>query len=668
MSFWHILRFEFRYQFRRAPIWLFFGTLALVAGLQVRLNFVADALYDEFYVNSPFVIAVVSVFGTLVWLLAAASVAGDAASRDLQTRMYALTYTTPVSRAGYLMGRFAAALLLNAWIMLGIPMGVIAATYLPGTDPVVIGPFRPEAYLTALAYITLPNALIATAVQFCFAALFRTAKAAYLGSLLLLFTTFAVSMLIGVVFGRPDLARLADPVGMMSIVSELSSTWTPVEKGTRLITFEGTLLANRVLWAGISVAVLALTCLRFRFSHTGSGGRRVGFTAGKGTVGAAEMRSRDNAVALASARPSFGARSRLAQTFRIMRVTFGQLARSRSGLLMLTVFAGLAILIIPVQMNNMGVPLEPRSGYLVTFLTAPVTHPLTTWVIIPLLIIFYTGEVVWREREAGTDAITDTAPVPEWVFFLGKFLGVCLLLVVWTGLLAAAGMAIQARMALRDPDTALLFRILFGLQLPEYILFGLLVLVVHIVVNHKAAGHLVALAVFGLISFGSWIGLEHHLLLYGNGPRWSYSEMRGFGQSIEPWLWFRIYWAGWALLLALAGRLLWVRSREADLKERFLMAGRRLTGASVWVGIAGLLLVLGTGGYIWYNTNVLNEYRTHRDSKTRRAEYERRFSGFAGIAQPVIAATRLHMEIFPKTRGMTIRGTHQLVNSQARAL
>ena len=28
--------------------------------------------------------------------------------------------------------------------------------------------------------------------------------------------------------------------------------------------------------------------------------------------------------------------------------------------------------------------------------------------------------------------------------------------------------------------------------------------------------------------------------------------MRGFGPSLGPWLWFKLYWAAWALLLAVA--------------------------------------------------------------------------------------------------------------------
>lgn len=66
--------------------------------------------------------------------------------------------------------------------------------------------------------------------------------------------------------------------------------------------------------------------------------------------------------------------------------------------------------------------------------------------LLPLLIVFYAGELVWRERDAGMSEITDAAPVPEWVLFLGKFRGLTLVLVVWMALVTAAGVLGQMRM------------------------------------------------------------------------------------------------------------------------------------------------------------------------------------------------------------------------------
>ena len=76
--------------------------------------------------------------------------------------------------------------------------------------------------------------------------------------------------------------------------------------------------------------------------------------------------------------------------------------------------------------------------------------------------------------------------------------------------------------------------------------------------NHKYVGHLVVVIAYAFMAFGPALGVEHNLLVYGSDPGWTYSDMRGFEPFIGPWLWFKFYWAAWALLLAVAATLLWV--------------------------------------------------------------------------------------------------------------
>ncbi|HZG43190.1 MAG TPA: hypothetical protein VEY93_09520, partial [Longimicrobium sp.] len=96
MKFREILRFELAYQARRLSTWLYFGLLVVITFLFVRGSFLSDALYNDFYLNSPFIIASATVFGGLFWFLVAAPVAGELAARDAATGMHPLTYTAPV--------------------------------------------------------------------------------------------------------------------------------------------------------------------------------------------------------------------------------------------------------------------------------------------------------------------------------------------------------------------------------------------------------------------------------------------------------------------------------------------------------------------------------------------------------------------------------------------
>src|SRR5690606_18658302 len=108
--------------------------------------------------------------------------------------------------------------------------------------------------------------------------------------------------------------------------------------------------------------------------------------------------------------------------------------------------------------------------------------------------------------------------------------------------------------------------------------------------------------------FPAKFGVEHALLIFGADPGWGYSEMRGFGATIGPWLWFKLYWLAWALLLAVAARLLWARGREQHVKHRLQLAQRRLSSATTWVALIASALLLTLGSFIFYNTNVQNEY------------------------------------------------------------
>jgi ABC-2 type transport system permease protein len=669
MKFLEIFRFEFAYQIRRVSTWLYFAVLTAIAFLFIAGNYVDDARAGDFFVNSPVIIANVMVFGSLIWLFVAASVTGDAAARDAETRMYSLIYTTPVSKAKHLGGRFLAAFVLNALIMLALPAGILLAMRFSEIEPEILGPFSLASYLSAYFFIALPNAFAVTALQFSFAALNRRATASYLGSMLIFVIAYIVCPALFTL--NTELAKLVDPLGMIN-VQEMTDVWTPIEKSTRLIAPEGLFLWNRLLWFGIASGTLAFTYLRFQLAQpltsrfwsrfTRRQGKRFSTIADTGING-------NTSISIPQIRRSFDLAARARQTFAIAWDSFRTIAKRPDGILLLTILALFTVLVVPLNMKHMGVPFFPRTEYVLsTFLTAPLTNPQSPWIIILLLIIYYAGELLWREREAGLSEIADAAPVPEWILILGKFLGLGLILVVWTTLLAIAGVLAQARMNYHDFEIGLYLKVLFGLQLPEYLLFACLAFALHILVNQKHLGHLASLVAYGFIAFASALGIEHHLLVYSSSPNWSYTDMRGFGSSLYPWLWFKLYWAAWALLLAVAAKLFWVRSRESSFKSRFQLARSRFSGSTAGIGAAALLFIILAGGFIFYNTNILNEYQTASEIMERRAEYERRYGQYENIPQPRLKAANLRVEIYPDKGTADIRGTYRLVNNSAAAI
>ena len=209
-----IFRFELAYQLRRAWPWLYLrGPARLRLSVDERQR--SPTRLRGLLLNSPFVIANTTVVGCLLWLLIAArhrrrrggAGRGDA---DASPRVHAPGQQSRISRRA-IPRRPRAQCADPAAVQAGHPARRLRARL----DPELIGPFRPAAYLAAYGFIALPNAFIATAIQFSFAALSRPARwrvprqrAALLHRLLRGAVVYCSC--------GADLATLMDPIGVIA--------------------------------------------------------------------------------------------------------------------------------------------------------------------------------------------------------------------------------------------------------------------------------------------------------------------------------------------------------------------------------------------------------------------------------------------------------------------
>ena len=76
--------------------------------------------------------------------------------------------------------------------------------------------------------------------------------------------------------------------------------------------------------------------------------------------------------------------------------------------------------------------------------------------------------------------------------------------------------------------------------------------------------------------------------------------------------------------------------------------GNASDGRSVAVAAAALVLDRSAvGGFIFYNTNVLNDYRTSHDEEHASADYERQYKQYEHLPQPRIVGVRVDVDLFP---------------------
>jgi ABC-2 type transport system permease protein len=646
MNMWEVFRFELAYQLRQPSTWIYLLVLLVLGLLRADATDVGIVHYHA-PVQAAGSMLMVGMLATLI----TAGLFVEAGVRDVHWRIDPLVYTTPLRARDYLGGRFLGTLLVNALLLLAIPAGLLLGIWLPAMSAETLGPFRLEAYLLPYLVFLLPNLLVNAAILFGVTVLSRRSLPGYLGALGLT----AVYLFAGLTAGADSsrLAALVDPMGAVALVG-LTEGWTRVEQSTRFVGLEGILLWNRLLWMTLGAGMLAFTCRRFRFVHAEPASRRGTRQLAPALV--PEATRHEKAVVVPLAPRSFSFRAHVYRTAAMAWFAFRQTGLSREFLVTAIGLLAFALLML------LG---GPVSGRPVWPLTQEVTADLTSWVIqvlIALLTAFYAGELVWRERDDGLAIIGDAIPLPDWVLMVGKLFAVGGLLVVLQVVLMAAGMLAQALQGYYRFEPELYLLILFGLQLPKYLLFAVLAFLTHVVVNQKYVGHVVSALLFVGLLQARRLGIEHNLLVYGSDPGWIYSDLNGLGPFVEPFVWFKLYWSAWAFLLGVVALLLWVRGTENGLRGRLRLARQRFTPRIAGAAAAASLLIVTTGGFIFYNTNIVNEYFTTWDADERQAEYERRYKRFEDAEQPWLTSIRLHAELYPERREATVRGTYRLVN------
>ena len=326
-------------------------------------------------------------------MLVTAALLGNAVFRDYEAGIHPLFFTSPITRFSYLGGRFTGALLMNAVIFLGIPLGLMTASAMPWLDQERFGAFRLMAYLHPYLVLVLPTLLLTGAIFFALAALTRQMLPNYVGGAVLL-VGYLLSGTLTRDMENERLAALLDPFGG-NAWGLVTKYWTPAEKNARLLGLEGIFLWNRVLWLAVGLGIFAFVFWRFRFSHAaaGSGGRREK----KGRAAALAERPAyavPQRLVLPAVKQHFGAGASWKQYLSEVRRSFRGIVGNRY----FVAIAGAGLLFLFVTAGQIG-KLYGTTTWPVTYEVAELLGG-TFAIFMLILISFYAGELVWRERES----------------------------------------------------------------------------------------------------------------------------------------------------------------------------------------------------------------------------------------------------------------------------
>jgi ABC-2 type transport system permease protein len=279
-----------------------------------------------------------------------------------------------------------------------------------------------------------------------------------------------------------------------------------------------------------------------------------------------------------------------------------------------------------------------------------------------IIVVFYTGELVWRERSVKMNLIIDALPISDFTTLIAKFLGLLLVYIVLILVLIASGILIQISKGYFNFELGVYFSSMFTETLGFLLLYTFLSIFIQVMVNNKFLGYAICVVFFILTGVLSDLGLEHGLLQFASGSLGTYSDMNVYGHFLTPFKWFQMYWFAFAFLLFAVAVIFSVRGSESVMNIRWKAGKLRLNRSMVTFILGAAVLFLSSGFYIYYNTNIVNKFTTSDKLEENQASYEKKLKKYQWLAQPKIVEANLKVDLYPYDRDFVAEGFYYLKN------
>ncbi len=647
--FREIFGFELRQQLKSPLFWMIaLAFAALAFAVSVSDSVQIGGGIGNTHRNAPYVITEWLTAFTLIGMFLVTVFVAGAALRDFDAGTAEIIFATPISRRAYLGGRLAAGYVAAAGVMFAVAVGLLVGSFMPWLDPARLGPTSLAAFAYAFAVFVLPNLFFIAALLFSLATLTRSMLSTYIG-VIAFFVLWQIAVVTTDNLQHLTLGALIDPFGL-SAIDLAARYWSIEDRNTRLPEIGGVLLANRAIWLAAGAAMMAATLAFFRPDREG-----LRLWRRRRQLPEAAFDTRAAAIAHPVVTLRTDARARLTQ---FLTVAWFDTRGVLGGTALLVMLAfGLMNLGGSLALGN---ELFGTKPYPVTHLMMEAMEGSYNFLLF-IVITFYAGELVWRERSARVSDMTDAFSLADWIPFAGKFVALAAVIVIF---LAAGAVECMINQLLRgyvhlEPGLYLSY---VALNTVSFVLLAVLALFLQVIANSKFLGYLLTVLFLITRIILKQLHFDHHLYDYGSAPGTPYSDMNGYGHFLAGHLWFQAYWACLAVALMAIATLYWPRGTALNWKERKRIAAQRFRAPSRMLIAASLFGFAGLGAWIFYNTNVLNRYVPEDLAKAQKAGYEKHYRRYMGLPQPRITAVHVDLDIYPKAHRVDVRGHYTLVN------
>lgn len=648
---YRILLFELRFWVRQPQLWIFLGLSFAFCFAIAVFEGGGEGSPGMVHNNSPLHVFELYANLAFLWLPMVTAIVNATAIRDFANNTSEIIFSTVVTRRQYIIGRFVGSTLVAIIPVLGISLGLVVGSWIPYGDPIRFGPNSWAVHAQAVLWFGVTSIVFQSALMFAVASHLRSTAAAFVTSIALIVLS-GIASAYSTEVDNAFLSSLLDPFGNRAL-DQVTRYWSVLEINTSLLPFLGPLTWNRFLWLAIAACVFAVGYMRFSFTERRSTASVL-----------ADAPSREQ-VALASlrmVRPASGWALHWRQFIELVRSDLVGLWRTP----ITWVIVGLCMMMLVFALSEV-VYMSGNYAWPVSYNVIDLIRSVSL-VIMVVIITYYSGELVWRDRDANLHGISSALPVRLRTQVMAKY---TVLLIIGLGLFVLMGLAGVGRQLMAGYtrlQPVLYLSYLIGPGLVAFAFWSAIALTIQLVVHNKYIGFGLFVVLFAVNSMvWGFLKVSSNLVVLFGAPRMMYSDLNGFGPFLIPWLFFRTYWLAFAACLLFLATHVAVRGEEDSWRWRVRIAAVRWKrswriGAGLF-GAWGVLMAIG-----FYNTRILNTPISEQNTEALQVSYERTYKHLAGMALPHLTAVNITVDLEPELRAIHYSADLTLTNKGDRAV
>ncbi len=641
---WKFILAEWKYWLKSPMTWILFGiNTLLVFGAVYSDNITIGGGVGAVHKNSPHSIQAYYGAMSLIGLLMTTAFMNATANRDFQYNMYQLVFSAPIKKWEYFFGKFIGAYTMAIIPILGVSIGSLIAPLMPGIQPERYGPALLNGHLWGLVGFALPNIFITGVLLFTLAIIFRNNIVSFVGAMLML-VLYLVSSGFTRDIQKEWLANLLDPFGFRP-ESILAKYVTVSEKNLHATPLAGPFLINRIIWIAISAAVLVIMYYRFSFST------RNASSSSKKKAAPAEAPLATRVIALTTPVPDSANKFSLKLLLNLIIFEFKAVVRNPT-----------FIIIALIGFINLVTNLTSFTG---AYGAAqyPVTYHVVEaiqggfYLFLIAIITFYSGVLVWKERDARINEIQDASAIKTGILFTSKLVAMMLTVGLILSLTIVIGVVTQLCFGYHRFELGVYAQSLLGLDMLRFSYLIILALFFHYVINNRYIAYFAFIAFLVANNF-LWSAVEVSTLMvqYGSLPTMMYSDMNGFGPFVKGGAWFAVYWTLFASILGIIVYAFYIRGKEFSFTHRLAEARLRLK-KNMAVTVLAVISFVACSGFVYYNTFILNTYHGAKEAEQISIDYEKMYKKYEGKPQPRYYNLNYKIDLYPQQRNLDVSVT-----------